>query len=100
MIKWNDGSRNGTGLLDWLDEKNTIAAIDALEHAAGVKGEWDGGDEDCLPSWWGLHGTFNGHVFTVYTHKSGCIKIGGFGDGLDVIGLKAALTDIVNRRAA
>lgn len=93
MLTWNVGDRNLSYRLDWLGETNTDATIAALEAAAGVKGDWDYDDETGY-NWWGLHGTFNGHLFTLYTHKTGDIKIGGF-DGLDVAGLKAALAPLV-----
>lgn len=93
---WNAGNRNGTGRLGWLEDSPVLPmeAIKKLEAAAGVKGDWDY-DSDTGWNWWGLHGLFDGHVFTVYTHKSGSIKIGGFA-GLDVPALKAALLAIVS----
>lgn len=93
-IIWNEGDRNGSSQrLDWLDEQNTDDAIKKLEAAAGVKSDWDY-DEETGWNWWGLVGTFRGVMFTVYTHKSGRVKIGG-GDGLDVPALKAALLEVV-----
>jgi hypothetical protein len=95
-IKWNDGSSNGTCLLDFFDEVvNVNEAIVKLEDAAGESGGWD---ED---GWWGVHGTFKGESFTVYTHKSGILKIGGYSnaggysDGLDIKGLKVALLEVI-----
>jgi hypothetical protein len=79
---------SGTFRRDWLDEKDTNATIVALETAAGYRGDED---ED---GWYGVCGRFNGHVFTLYTHKSVVIKIGGFAN-LDVAGLKVALAPYV-----
>ena len=97
MLVWNDGDRNMTGLVDWLDVPGGKVddAIAKFEAAAGVKGDWDLNDFGAY-DWWGLHGTFHGEIFTVYTHKSGKLKIGGEGapgdpGNLDVAGLKAAL---------
>jgi len=92
-LVWRMENSNGTSRRDWLDEKDTNDAINKLEAAAGWRGEWetnDFGGQD----WWGVTGTFNGAVFTLYTHKSGTIKIGGFED-LDVVGLKAALQEVI-----
>ncbi len=99
-LLWDVGDKNGTGLLDWLDGVADVdGAIRKLEAAAGAKGDWELNDFGAM-DWWGLHGTFKGAVFTVYTHKSGVIKIGGdgfFGNhDLDVPGLKAALLAIIN----
>jgi hypothetical protein len=87
-ILWNDGNRNGTSLLDFLGERNTDRVIAKLEKLAG-RSEWDGYD------WWGVSGTFHGVTFTLYTHKSSRVKIGGH-DGLDVAGLKLALRDVLS----
>ena len=92
MLHWNEGDRNWTCLLDWLDETDTNAAIAALEASAGAKGDWDAGGDDYMPTWGGLMGTYKGVLFTVYTHKSGRIHIGGHPDsGLDLGGLKTEL---------
>lgn len=94
MIVWNTGDGNMTCRLDWLDETDTMGTIAKLEAAAGVKGDWDY-DEETGWNWWGLVGSFNGVRFTVYTHKSGTIKIGGDpGSGLDLPALKAALLSL------
>ena len=96
MIVWNTGDRNLTCRLDWLGERyaDTAATIAKLEAAAGVKGDWDYDDETGW-NWWGLVGTYKGVLFTVYTHKSGTIKIGGDPDaGLDVAGLKTELLSL------
>ena len=98
MLVWNAGYRGATAFADWLDNdiKDVNGAIAKLEAAARTKGDWDenyyGGHD-----WWGLHGTFDGAVFTVYTHKSGLLKIGsGFDKTLDLAGLKTALMAVVN----
>lgn len=94
MIVWNAGSRNGTMRADWLDVSDVNAAIATLEAVAGTKGDWemnDFGGHD----WWGLHGTFDGEIFTIYTHKSGLLKIGAQDARLDVEGLKTALMKIL-----
>lgn len=96
-IIWNDGDRNFTGLVEILTEVTHVdAAITKLEAAAGVQGDWDY-DDDWGASWWGLVGTFGGEVFTVYTHKSGTLKIGAkcFDGALDIAGVKAAILRIV-----
>lgn len=92
-LVWNDASRNGTSLRDFLNVENVDEAIMALETAADMKGEWEMNDFGAW-DWWGLTGTFGGEVFTVYTHKSGRLKIGG-GEGLDVVGVRKALEAIV-----
>lgn len=102
MIVWNAGIRNMTALIDFLDEPaaDTDRLIRTFEATAGVTGEWDW-DDECGASWWGLHGTFHGELFTVYTHKSGRLKIGGDPDGaLDRAGLKAALLALLPAKAA
>jgi hypothetical protein len=99
---WNTGTGHGTCLLDWFEVPNVDAAIATLEAAAGAKGQWEFTD-DYGYNWDGLVGTFKGAVFTLYTHKSGTLKIGGtansfLGPGeptLDVAGLKAALTALL-----
>jgi hypothetical protein len=96
-LVWNDGDPNGTGLVDFLFDigASVDGAIGKFEAAAGVKGDWDY-DEDTGPNWWGLHGTFKGVTFTVYTHKSGSLKIGAHDrNALDLVGLKAALLTVV-----
>lgn len=104
-LVWNVGERNGTALAGFLDLPKGLwpdMAIPKLEAAAGVKGDWDY-DEETGSNWWGLVGTFKGVTFTVYTHKSGSIKIGahdGFlgihpAESLDLAGLKAALLAVV-----
>lgn len=93
-IVWGAGDRNMTGLLAWLDVADVDAAIKALEAAAGVKGDWMY-DDDHGWDWWGLHGTFGGEVFTLYTHKSGTLKLGAKSDALDLAGLTTALGAIV-----
>lgn len=99
-LTWGAGDRNMTTRLDWLDVPDTPANVAKLEAAAGATGDWmlnDFGGHD----WWGLHGTADGtadgHVFTVYSHKSGTLKIGGFDDMPDGVlaGLKAALLAIL-----
>lgn len=97
MLTWDATlDVNGSSRMDWLDEPagSTNTGIAKLEAAAGTKAGWDW-DDDCGESWWGLTGTFGGKFFHVYTHKSGCLKIGGFHDGLDLPGLKAALLAII-----
>ncbi len=93
-IVWNDGDRNWTSLLAWLDVADVPAAIAAFEAAAGVKGDWSY-DDDHGWDWWGLHGTFGGEVFTLYTHKSGTLKLGAKSDALDLAGLTTALGAII-----
>lgn len=94
-IRWNDGNRNGVSLAGYLDEFDTDATIARLERAAGVKGEWDYDPDVLQHNWWGLHGTFRGVVFIVYTWKTGRIKIGTHaGSGLDIDDLRAALLAI------
>lgn len=97
MLLWNAGNRNGTGLAALLDVPGSVDdAIAKLETAAGVKGDWDLNDFGAW-DWWGLHGTFNGALFTVYTHKSGTLKIGAHDtDALDLPALKAALLALLN----
>lgn len=90
---WNAGDRNMTSLREILfDISDVNTAIRKLEAAAGVEGDWE--QDEYGFNWWGLHGTFDGVVFTVYTHKSGTLKIGGH-DGLDVAGVKAALLEVI-----
>jgi hypothetical protein len=97
---WNAGNRNGTSRVAILDIENVDAAIEKMEAAAGVQGEWELNDYGMM-DWWGLTGTYKGATFTVYTHKSGSLKIGahhGFltdDEGLDVDGLTAALLALV-----
>lgn len=104
-IKWNEGSSNGTCLAAWLDlPKGQLveAAVAKLEAAAGAKGDWEYDDETGW-NWWGLHGTFGGAIFTVYTHKSGTLKIGATHNGflgggeatLNIEALKTALLALV-----
>jgi len=91
---WNAGDRNGTSLHDFLDVENVDAAIAKLEAAAGAKGDWEMGEYGW--DWWGLTGTFEGKTFTVYTHKTGRLKIGAHAhSGLDVVAVRKLLEAVV-----
>jgi hypothetical protein len=94
---WDMGDRNGTSRVGFLDLPADVAstAIAKLEAAAGVTGDWDY-DDDSGWNWWGLVGTFKGATFTVYTHKSGTLKIGASSPtALDLVGLTDALRALV-----
>lgn len=98
-IHWGVGERNGTSRVGWLDLPAGVtveAAIAKLEAAAGEKGDWEFEGETGW-QWYGLVGTFDDEVFTVYTHKSGTLKIGGHWDGhLDLPALITALLAVVS----
>jgi hypothetical protein len=95
-LMWNAGNRNGTSRVAILDIEHVDAAIEKFEAAAGVQGEWELND-DGMMDWWGLTGTYKGATFTLYTHKSGSLKIGAhtYDEALDVNGLTAVLLALV-----
>ena len=99
QIVWTTGEYSGTSLTDFVDDVwNVDAAIAKIEKASGLQGEWDQNDFGGW-DWWGLNGFYDGKLFSIYTHKSGTLKIGSYQDGLDVKGLKAALLDIIKEGA-
>ena len=95
-ILWAHSGAAGTSLRAIFDEVVDVdKAIASLEQLADQKGDWELNDFGGW-DWWGITGVYNGAVFSLYTHKSGMLKLGG-SDDLDVEGAKAAVLRLLGK---